>query len=248
MSSAEPSTLDTGRLTRAQRAALPVTTEVALAVAEQHGVCVRPLAMRRIETTTGRVDVVPVPCGSTREDQCRPCADKARRLRMAQCREGWHLDHEPVTNRAQPTKEHKELLAARADLLAAYTDSKAHGDEVSCEQIAETVAELDRQLRALGVRGRLTPLDPPPKPIKRSTRRRQDAPNLPRRPVDKRTLGRVFAGRYRPSTFLTLTLDSYGRVDAQGAALQGQGPSARAPRHRRPPRAGLPQMVPQDPR
>jgi hypothetical protein len=29
----------------------------------------------------------------------------------------------------------------------------------------------------------------------------------------------VFAGRYRPSTFLTLTLDSYGRVDAEGAAV-----------------------------
>jgi hypothetical protein len=29
----------------------------------------------------------------------------------------------------------------------------------------------------------------------------------------------VFAGRYRPSTFLTLTLDSYGRVDNEGAAV-----------------------------
>jgi hypothetical protein len=29
----------------------------------------------------------------------------------------------------------------------------------------------------------------------------------------------VFAGRYRPSTFLTLTLDSYGRVDIDGAAV-----------------------------
>jgi hypothetical protein len=46
----------------------------------------------------------------------------------------------------------------------------------------------------------------------------QDAPNLPRRPIERRTLGRVFAGRYRPSTFLTLTLDSYGRVDSDGAA------------------------------
>ena len=54
---------------------------------------------------------------------------------------------------------------------------------------------------------------------KRSTRRRQDAPNLPRRPVEHRTVGRTYAGRYRPSTFLTLTLDSYGRVDADGAAL-----------------------------
>jgi hypothetical protein len=33
---------------------------------------------------------------------------------------------------------------------------------VRCEQIAESVAELDTELRALGVRGRLTPLDLPP--------------------------------------------------------------------------------------
>ena len=69
--------------------------------------------MRRIDTTTGRIDIVPVPCGSTREDQCRPCAEKARRLRMAQCREGWHLDAEPITNRATPSAEHKELMATR---------------------------------------------------------------------------------------------------------------------------------------
>ena len=29
----------------------------------------------------------------------------------------------------------------------------------------------------------------------------------------------MFAGRYRPSTFLTLTLDSYGQVDTHGAAV-----------------------------
>ncbi len=213
-----PATLDVGRMTRAQRAALPLSIEVAHALAEEHGVCVRPLAMRRIDTTTGRVDIVPVPCGSTREDQCRPCADKARRLRMAQCREGWHLEDEPVTNRATPSEQHKALMAARADLVASYAQCRATGDEVSCEQIADAVADLDAELRALGVRGRLTPLDPPPKPVKRSTRRRQDAPDLPRRPVARRTVGRVFAGRYRPSTFLTLTLGSYGRVDAQGAA------------------------------
>ena len=219
MTPTPPATLDLTAMTRAQRAALPLSTEVAQAVAEQHGVCIRPLAMRRIDITTGRVDIVPVPCGSTREDQCRPCADKARRLRMVQCRQGWHLDHEPVTDRAQPTEDQKELLAARADLVAAHADCRAVGDEDSCEQIAESVAELDIELRSLGVRGRLTPVDPPPKPVKRSTRRRQDAPDLPRRPVGKRTVGRVFAGRYRPSTFLTLTLDSYGRVDAHGAAV-----------------------------
>jgi hypothetical protein len=211
--------VDLTRMTRQQRAALPLSTEVAQVIAEQHGVCIRPLAMRRIDTTTGRVDIVPVPCGSTRENQCRPCADKARRLRMAQCRQGWHLDQEPVIKRDQPSQDHKELMAARADLFLAYAQCRAAGDEVACEQIADSVAELDDQLRALGVRGRLTPLDRPRKPMKRSTRRRQDAPDLPRRPIEHRTLGRVFAGRYRPSTFLTLTLDSYGRVDAQGAAI-----------------------------
>jgi hypothetical protein len=207
------------RMTRAQRAARPISAEVAQVLAEQHGVCIRPLAMRRIDTTTGRIDIVPVPCGSTREDQCRPCADKARRLRMAQCRQGWHLDTEPIIDRAAPTEDHKELMAARADLVAAYTECKTRSDEISCEQISDSVAELDAALRAAGVRGRLTPLDPPSKPVKRSTRRRQDAPELPRRPVDKRTIGRVFAGRYRPSTFLTLTLESYGGVDTEGAAV-----------------------------
>ena len=110
-------------------------------------------------------------------------------------------------------------MATRADLLAVYTECKAVGDEITCEQIAESVAELDAELRAAGVRGRLTPLDPAPKPVKRSTRRRQDTPNLPRRPVERRTVGLIFAGRYRPSTFLTLTLDSYGRVDTEGAAV-----------------------------
>lgn len=109
MSDAQPNTVDLTQMTRQQRAALPLSTDVAQAIAEQHGVCVRPLAMRRIDTTTGRVDIVPVPCGSTREEQCRPCAEKARRLRMAQCREGWHLDEEPVIERAAPSDQQKEF-------------------------------------------------------------------------------------------------------------------------------------------
>jgi hypothetical protein len=141
---------------------------------------------------------------------------------MAQCRDGWHLETEPVIERAKPAEEHAELMAVRADLFAAYAECRAAGDQESCEQIADSVAELDDQLRTLGVRGRLTPLESPPKPIHRSTRRRQDAPNLPRRPVERRTVGRVFAGRYRPSTFLTLTLDSYGQVDSHGAAVDPQ--------------------------
>jgi hypothetical protein len=125
--------LDAARMTRAQRATLPLSADVAHALAQEHGVCLRPLAMRRIDITTGRIEVVPVPCGSTREDQCSPCAEKARRLRMAQCRHGWHLDTEPTTDRATPSEEHKALMGARADLLAAYTECKTRGDELTCE-------------------------------------------------------------------------------------------------------------------
>jgi len=56
----------------------------------------------------------------------------------------------------------------------------------------------------------------------RSTRRRQDAPDLPRVPQEDRTVGRVFAtadGReYRPSMFLTMTMPSYGAVTSAGVA------------------------------
>jgi hypothetical protein len=55
----------------------------------------------------------------------------------------------------------------------------------------------------------------------RSTRRRSDAVDLPKMPIEDRTVGRVFTapdGReYRPSMFLTLTLPSYGPVLRSGA-------------------------------
>jgi hypothetical protein len=57
----------------------------------------------------------------------------------------------------------------------------------------------------------------------RSTRRRQDAPDLPRRTVQARTIGRSFQARdgavFRPSTFVTLTLPSYGRVREDGSPV-----------------------------
>ena len=50
----------------------------------------------------------------------------------------------------------------------------------------------------------------------RSTRRRDDAPDLPRVPRSARTVGRTWVGNdgrtYRPSMFVTLTLPSYGRI------------------------------------
>jgi hypothetical protein len=77
------------RMTRALDPTL--VREAALA----NGVCVRPIVSRVTDTTTGETELVAIACGSTREDRCPPCADRARRLRMHQCREGWHLGEEP---------------------------------------------------------------------------------------------------------------------------------------------------------
>ena len=63
------------------------------------------------------------------------------------------------------------------------------------------------------MRGRIPSPDAPAKITRtRSTRRRQDAPDLPTRQVRKTTVGREYAGKYRPSMFLTLTCDSYGAI------------------------------------
>ena len=57
----------------------------------------------------------------------------------------------------------------------------------------------------------------------RSTRRRQDAPPLPKRAVDPRTVGKTYTtpdGKtFRPSLFITLTCPSYGRVKADGTPV-----------------------------
>ncbi len=151
-----------------------VIREAALLV----GVCAHPVIARVTDVESGEVRIVPISCGSTREDRCPPCADRAKRLRIQQCREGWHLDTEPEHQPAEPDDQ-------------ADDDGEDPGED------------SDRRVR--------------------STRRRQDAPDLPRMPMEDRTIGRVFTaptGRtYRPSMFLTLTLPSYGRVTPEGVPV-----------------------------
>jgi hypothetical protein len=66
-----------------------------------------------------------------------------------------------------------------------------------------------------------TPSDQPRRV--RSTRRRQDAPDLPKVPMATTTLGRTFdtpdGKTFRPSLFVTLTMPSYGKVGPDGAPL-----------------------------
>jgi hypothetical protein len=59
-------------------------------LAQDQGVCVRPLARRLVDRVTGEASTVVLPCGSTQESRCPTYAKRARVLRMHQCAEGWH--------------------------------------------------------------------------------------------------------------------------------------------------------------
>jgi hypothetical protein len=49
---------------RADRMARPLARDVLKGLAEHHGVCVRPLAIRRTDRDTGQSEVIDVPCGA----------------------------------------------------------------------------------------------------------------------------------------------------------------------------------------
>ncbi|WP_280383063.1 replication initiator [Nocardia wallacei] len=212
------------RLTAAQRRAMPNLFEAAQAAAEKYDVCQRPIPMRVEDPTTGTVTYEAAPCKSTIESVCPACAKANRALRIAQCREGWHMESEPVDYKTDPTEKQIELLTARADLVANYRQAVEDGDDENAAGIREVVADLDQELRETGLRGHLPALDATAKDRrKRSTRRRQDVPNLPRKKVEKRTVGKVFAGKHQPSMFVTLTMPSYGRINQDGATTdQGE--------------------------
>jgi hypothetical protein len=199
---------------------LPLAADVIKATAEKHGVCVRPFTMEVGDRDTGELRYVPMPCGSTVESVCLPCAKKAKALRQVQCREGWHMAVEPDLTPDAPSEVQTELLTFRADLVESYRDVSAAGDVVETEELRAEITTVDEELRQLGMRGRLPSIDlPTKKAVKRSTKRRQDSPNLPTRKVSKTTVGREYAGAYRPSMFVTLTCDTYGKVRGDGAPV-----------------------------
>nr|WP_231387114.1 helitron helicase-like domain-containing protein [Nocardia sp. BMG111209] len=213
-----PAVASGDRLTAAERRAMPNIVEVAQAAAEKYKVCKRPIPMRGFRPESGESKYIAAACKTTRASECPACAQKAKALRVTQCNEGWHMLTEPDDAIRPPTEHQTELLTARADLLAEYKAARAADDEQTAQGFREVIADLDRELRESGLRGRIPGIDAESKPRSvKSTRRRQDFPNLPRKKVSKQTVGRRYAGKYQPSTFLTATLGSYGRCHADGA-------------------------------
>ena len=99
---------------RAARLALPRAVDALKDLAADHGVCIRPIALRRTDLTTGQTELIDLPCGATLEAKCPPCAKRARRLRQVQIREGWHRTDEPNPGPAPATEDQKALISLRA--------------------------------------------------------------------------------------------------------------------------------------
>jgi hypothetical protein len=218
--------------------ALPRSVEVLREIAAEYGVCVRPIAMRRTDPDTGRTEIIDLACGAIREDRCGPCAKRNRRLRQTQIRDGWHRPDEPSAGPEPATEDQKALIVTRAHLEFARDEALrcAQWDQVADADAA--IAEIEEEITTQGLRGRVAP---PHKRIGatdaeeqsteedegrrrvRSTRRRQDAPDLPRRKVAARTVGKVYEAPdgsiYQPSMWLTLTLGSYGPVHSDGTPV-----------------------------
>src|SRR5205814_6458856 len=175
--------------------------------------CARPVLLRRTDLATGQTEVIDLPCGATREDKCPACAKRAKRLRQAQIREGWHRTDEPTTAPAPATEAQRALLTLRAHLEFERAAAERGAEWDQLVDLDAAIDEVDRAITAEGLRGRVTPPreredqdDAHPKRT-RSTRRRQDVPDLPRQKVEARTVGRTYTGSdgtvHQPSMWLT---------------------------------------------
>ena len=211
----------TPRQTRTQRLAMPFARDVVRDLAVTNGGCIRPVQLRRTDIHTGQIEQVLVPCGHTLATVCPSCAERAKALRAAQCREGWHLDTEPVVVSDDPDDVQLAWVEHRADAQQMGDQARTDGLDETAAELDELSAELDEEITRSGLRGNVLPGRTERR--HRSTRRRQDAPDLPRRAVAPRTIGRTYTApdgkAFRPSMFITLTCDSYGKIGPDGTPV-----------------------------
>ena len=165
--------------TRAQRLAMPLARDVVRELAVEHGGCVRPVQLRRTDLETGQTEQVLVPCGHTLAAVCPSCAERKRTLRAAQCREGWHLETEPVIEPDPPDDEQRMWVEKRAEAQQWRDSTETAGGDTGEDDAL--IGDLDEEITRAGIRGKVLPDRAARR--HRSTRRRQDTPDLPRRKV-----------------------------------------------------------------
>jgi hypothetical protein len=208
--------------TRAQRMAMPLARNVIRDLAVEHGACIRPIQLRRRNLDTGEIDQILVPCGHTLASVCPACAERNKSLRAGQCREGWHLEDEPDIQPGPATEDQKWWITMRAEAQQERDQAAQAGTDTT--DFDALIIELDELITSSGVRGKAAPAKPARR--RRSTRRRQDAGDLPKRKVSSRTVGQTYTAPggkiFRPSLFVTLTCPSYGRVGEDGTPTNPQ--------------------------
>src|SRR2546430_842249 len=140
----------TQRTTRAQRLAMPLAREVVRELAVTNGGCVRPVQLRRTDVATGQVEQVLVPCGHTLASVCPSCAERAKTLRAAQCREGWHLEDEPDLTPDPATDDQQWWVTMRAEAQQSRDQAEAAGQDTL--DFDELIRELDEEIDRSGGR------------------------------------------------------------------------------------------------
>ncbi len=159
----------TQRQTRAQRLSMPLARDVVRDLAVTNGGCVRPVQLRRTDTHTGQVEQVLVPCGHTLATVCPSCAERNKALRATQCREGWHLDHEPISEPDMPDDVQRMWVEKRAETQHQRDQAKAAGHDTT--ELEGLTGELDEEITRSGVRGKVMPT--------KTTRRHRAPPGHP---------------------------------------------------------------------
>ena len=103
---------------------------------------------------TGQTEQIMKPCGATLASICPPCADRAKMLRVVQCREGWHLEDEPDSGPAMPDETQEYWLTLRAEAQVQRDRAEARGEDVI--DYDALLGELDVEITRAGVRGKVT--------------------------------------------------------------------------------------------
>src|SRR5437763_16873439 len=142
------------RTTRVERMATPLARDAIRKIAEASGGCLRPVQLRSTDTVTGQAEQIMVPCGATLASICPPGAERAKSLRAAQCREGWHLEDEPDPGPPAPDETQEHWLTLRAEAQVKRDRAEACGEDVTVYDAL--ISELDLEVTKAGVRGTVT--------------------------------------------------------------------------------------------
>src|SRR5689334_8302859 len=128
--------------------AMPLAREVVKELAVEHGACIRPIQLRRTNLDTGEVDTVLVPCGHTLAHVCPSCAERAKTLRAAQCREGWHLEDEPDLTPDPATDDQQYWVTLRSEAQQLHDQAETAGQDTA--DFDELIRELDEEIAKSG--------------------------------------------------------------------------------------------------